>query len=64
MTVGRDRVGVGLTRSTIRPLLPCLFLVKGASKYRPHGTSEPQATSTASSWVGHHTDKDGLLLKH
>ncbi len=27
-----NRVGVGLTRSTVRHLLPSLFLVKGASK--------------------------------
>ncbi len=28
----KDRVGVGLTRSTIRPLLPSLIPVNGASK--------------------------------
>ncbi len=37
-----NRVGVGLTRSTIRPFLPSLFPVKGASKLRQLGSSEPR----------------------
>ncbi len=38
-------VDVGLTRSTINPMLASQFPVKGASKKRPH-SSEPPAART------------------
>ncbi len=44
MLVG-NQVDEGLTWSIIGPTLPSLFLVKGASKYRPH-SSEPLVMRT------------------
>ncbi len=38
-----NRVGVGLTRSTINPMLTCNSQVKGAKKYRPHDREPPVA---------------------
>ncbi len=35
----RNQVGVGLTRSTINPMLPSLFTVKGASELRLHSSN-------------------------
>ncbi len=46
-----SRVGVGLTRSIIGPLLPSLFPVKGASKYRPHGSETPVARTGHHLWL-------------
>ncbi len=40
-----NKVGVGLTWSSIRPLLPSLFPVKEAIKQRPH-VSEPPVART------------------
>ncbi len=62
-----NRVGVGLTRSTVRHLLPTLFPVRGASNsvhevvsplWRGSGT-----TPMSSSWMENPNDKDRLLLK-
>ncbi len=39
-------VGVGLTRSAVTPMLQSSFPAKGASKYRPHGGSEPPVAQT------------------
>ncbi len=43
-----NRVGEGLTRSTIRPLLPFVCPVTGAGKTRPRGREHPVA------WTGQH----------
>ncbi len=43
-----NRVGVGLTRSTIRHLLPFLFPVKGARHWRSHGGK------FLVTWIGQH----------
>ncbi len=63
-----NRVDVCLTRGSIRLLLPPLFPVKGASKWRPYGSEPPVAwtgqTSMASSWTENPTGKVRLLLKH
>ncbi len=59
-----NRIGVGLTPSTISPTIPSLFLVKGAMKERPYSSDADQATFTASSWMENPTNKDGLLLKN
>ncbi len=61
---GIKNIGVGLTRSTISSLIPLSFPVKGASKWRPHGSGADRATSMASSWIENPTDKDRPLLKH
>ncbi len=47
MLVG-NRVDVGLTGSTTNPMPPSLFPVKGANRYRPHGSEPPVA------WIGQH----------
>ncbi len=52
-------MGVGLTRSTISPLLPSYFPIRGSSEQRPQGSER----------IGQHpwirpTDQDGLLFKH
>ncbi len=36
-----NRVCVGITQSTMSPMLPSLFLVNGTSKYRPLGSEPP-----------------------
>ncbi len=46
-----NRVGVGLIRSSIRPLLPSLFPVKGASEKRPHGSVPPVARTGQHPWL-------------
>ncbi len=63
MLVG-NRVDVGLTRSTIEPMLPSLFTVNGGDELRPRGSGADRAISMASCWMENPTDKDGLLLKH
>ncbi len=45
------RVRVRLTRSTIKPLLPSLFPVKGASKLRPHGSEPPVLRTGQHPWL-------------
>ncbi len=46
-----NRVGVGLTRSAIRPLLPSLLPVRGASKQRPHCSEPPVARTGKHPWL-------------
>ncbi len=61
----RNRVGAGLTRSTISLMLPSLFSVKvKVNNFRvvvsPCGADR---TSMASYWMENPTDKDGLLKR-
>ncbi len=46
-----NRVGVGLTRSTTRPLLPFLMPVKGASTKCPHNSEPLEARTGQDPWL-------------
>ncbi len=45
-----DRVGKGLTRSNINPILPSLLQFKGTIKYRPQGSDTPTARAEQHQW--------------
>ncbi len=46
-----SQVGVGLTRTPIRPLLPSLFAVEGAIEYCSHGSEPPVSRTRQHRWL-------------